>query len=83
MGRRKGTGVWGIGGGTEPLEKNWWVKIPYGVVWKLFYLKDALDLAEYLPLCFSQFVLSTLCMGRHRVAGLFLRQLPTYEKISS
>lgn len=54
-----------MGGGTEPLEKNWWVKIPYGVVWKLFYLKDALDLAEYLPLCFSQFVLSTLCMGRH------------------
>ena len=22
----------GMGGGTEPLEKNWWVKIPYGVV---------------------------------------------------
>ena len=48
MGRREGTGVWGMGGGgmgggTEP-----------------------------------QFVLSTLCMGRHRVAGLFLRQLPTY-----
>ena len=21
-----------MGGGTEPLEKNWWVKIPYGVV---------------------------------------------------
>lgn len=32
MGRRKGTGVWGMGGGTEPLEKNWWVN-PYGVVW--------------------------------------------------
>lgn len=78
-----GNGEGGMGEGTEPLEKNWWVKIPYGVVWKLFYLKDALDLAEYLPLCFSQFVLSTLCMGRHRVAGLFLRQLPTYEKISS
>lgn len=22
MGRRKGTGVWGMGGGTEPLEKK-------------------------------------------------------------
>lgn len=55
----------GGGEGTEPLEKNWWVKVPYGVVWKLFYLEDALGLAEYPPLCLSQFVLSTLYMGRH------------------